>query len=109
MQFANTSEAPLIYAALINTKKGAGKAVLTMLACARDDHAHLPREIMPRLHNGKGQESLGTELETFRREHAIRRTTTQGYDPSANPIWGTRQWASQAQRSAALNKRSESI
>ena len=47
-------------------------------------HGHLPGEIVFRLHSDKGGEFLSEPLEAYCRFHAIRRATTQGFDPSAN-------------------------
>ena len=75
---------PLVYAALIAQKSEAAAAVMQMLATARDDHGRLPHELVFRLHSDKGQEFLPESLEAYCRLHAIARTTTAGYDPSAN-------------------------
>ena len=73
-----------MYAALAETKSQAASAVMALLADVREDHAHLPRELVFRLHSDRGQELLPEALEAFCRFHAIKRTTTAGYDPSAN-------------------------
>ena len=75
---------PLIYASLLATKSEASAAVMTVLARIRDDHGHLPGEVVFRLHSDKGSEFLTDQLEQYCQRHGIRRTTTQGYDPSAN-------------------------
>ena len=75
---------PLVYAALIAQKSEAAAAVMQMLATARDDHGRLPHELVFRLHSDEGQEFLPESLEAYCRLHAIARTTTAGYDPSAN-------------------------
>ena len=78
------SRMPLVYADVIPTKADAAAAVQRLLARVRDDHGHMPDDIVFRLHSDKGQEFLPTALEQYCEYHGIRRTTTQGYDPSAN-------------------------
>ena len=75
---------PLVYATVISTKAEAGAAVMQLLATVRDDHATLPREVVIRLHSDRAQELLPDTLEAYCKLHAIKRTTTAGYDPSAN-------------------------
>ena len=75
---------PFVYADILNAKGDAAVAVMKLLARVKDDHASLPTEIVFRLHSDKGQEFLSKELEEYCYKNGIRRTTTQGYDPSAN-------------------------
>ena len=75
---------PLLYAEVLPHKADASAGVQRLLARARDDHGHLPNHIVFRCHSDRGQEFLNRSLEKYCEEHAIRRTTTQGYDPSAN-------------------------
>ena len=75
---------PLVYAEVIHAKSDAAAAVKRLLARVKDDHASMPSEIVFRLHSDTGQEFLSVELEEYCAFHGIRRTTTQGYDPSAN-------------------------
>ncbi len=75
---------PLLYAAVVSNKSQAAAAVQRMLARVRDDHGHLPGHVVFRLHSDKGQEFLPETLEKYCELHGIRRTTTAGYDPSAN-------------------------
>ena len=57
---------------------------MRLLARVRDDLGTMPSSIPFRLHSDKGQEFLPKSLERFCELHGIRRTTTAGYDPSAN-------------------------
>ena len=75
---------PLIYAEVIPTKAEATEAVTRMLAHVRDDHGTCPHGAVFRVHSDRGQEFLTHELEKFCADRGIRRTTTAGYDPSAN-------------------------
>ena len=75
---------PLLYAEVLSHKADASAGVQRLLARARDDHGHLPNHVVFRCHSDRGQEFLNRSLEKYCEEHAIRRTTTQGYDPSAN-------------------------
>ena len=75
---------PFLYAEVLSHKADASAGVQRLLARARDDHDHLPNHIVFRCHSDRGQEFLNRSLEKYCEEHAIRRTTTQGYDPSAN-------------------------
>ena len=75
---------PLLYAEVLSHKADAAAGVQRLLARARDDHGHLPDHVVFRCHSDRGQEFLNKSLERYCEEHAIRRTTTQGYDPSAN-------------------------
>ena len=74
----------LLYAEVLSHKADASAGVQRLLARARDDHGHLPNHVVFRCHSDRGQEFLNKSLERYCEEHAIRRTTTQGYDPSAN-------------------------
>ena len=75
---------PLIYAEILSHKADASSGTQRLLARARDDHGHLPGHVVFRCHSDKGQQFLNKSLEKYSEEHAIRRTTTAGYDPSAN-------------------------
>ena len=74
----------LLYVEVISAKADAAAATQRLLARARNDHGHLPTHIAFRLHSDKGQEFLSNALEQYCADHGIRRTTTAGYDPSAN-------------------------
>ena len=45
---------PLVYAALLGTKDEAPIAVMHLLAQVRNQHAHLPTEVIFRLHSDQG-------------------------------------------------------
>ena len=75
---------PLIYCEVVNQKAEAAAATERMLAQCRDEHGHLPSHAVFRLHSDKGQEFCPHSLEKYCQAHGIRRTTTAGYDPSAN-------------------------
>ena len=75
---------PLLYAALLGSKAEAADGVKSLLAQINDDHAGLPHSLYFRLHSDRGGEFLSEELNAYCREHAIHKTTTQGYDPNAN-------------------------
>ena len=75
---------PLVYAEVISTKGDATEAVKRLLAHVRDDHGSVPNGVVFRVHSDRGQEFLSTDLEAHCARLGIRRTTTAGYDPSAN-------------------------
>ena len=80
---------PLIYAEIVSSKAEAGEAVKRMVAQVREEMGRLPLSLpshwnVHRLHSDKGQELLPKTLDAFCLNNGIRRTTTQGYDPSAN-------------------------
>ena len=75
---------PLVYAEVVSTKGDATEAVKRLLAQVRDDHASLPQGVVFRAHSDRGQEFLSADLEAHCARLGIRRTTTAGYDPSAN-------------------------
>ena len=55
-----------------------------MLAQVKDDHGHLPKEVVYRVHSDKGSEFVNNDLQTWCNEKGIHMTHTAGYDPSAN-------------------------
>ena len=80
---------PLIFVEIVGSKADAGDAVKKMIAQVREEMGRLPLTLpthwnVHRLHSDKGQELLPKSLDDFCLQHGIRRTTTQGYDPSAN-------------------------
>ena len=75
---------PLIYCELLSKKSDATAGVQTLLAQVRDDHGHFPETLVYRLHSDRGQEFLTHSLDRYCQLHGINRTTTAGYDPSAN-------------------------
>ena len=75
---------PLVYCEVVNQKAEAAAATERMLAQVRDEHGHFPHHAVFRLHSDKGQEFCPHSLERYCEAHGIRRTTTAGYDPSAN-------------------------
>ena len=79
-----TSRLPLVYVEVVNQKADAASATERMLAQIRDEHGHLPSHAVFRLHSDRGQEFCPLSLERYCERHGIRRTTTAGYDPSAN-------------------------
>ena len=84
LQGARAQRVPLLYVSVVSTKAEASSAVQRLLAKVRDDHGHLPDHVVFRLHSDKGLEFLSASLEKYCEHHGIRRTTTAGYDPSAN-------------------------
>ena len=46
---------PLLYVEVITHKKDSTGAVKRLIAKVRDDHGHMPREVLVRLHSDKGQ------------------------------------------------------
>ena len=83
-QQSESSDRPLIYAALLGSKAEAPDAIKGILAKVNDDHGNLPHTLYFRLHSDRGGEFVNQQLETYCREHAIHKTTTQGHDPNAN-------------------------
>ena len=75
---------PLIYCELLSKKSDATAGVQTLLAQARDDHGHFPGTLVYRLHSDRGQEFQSHGLDRYCQLHGINKTTTAGYDPSAN-------------------------
>ena len=81
--------APLIYVEIVTSKSEAGTAVKKMIAQLREELGKFP-ETLPthwnvhRLHSDRGQELMDKTLNEYCLNNGIRRTTTQGYDPSAN-------------------------
>ena len=62
---------------------------MKMSALMREEFGKCPAELpdkftVHRMHSDKGQELLPASLDAYCLQHGIRRTTTQGYDPSAN-------------------------
>ena len=80
---------PLVYAEIVGSKAEAGDAAKRIIAQIREEIGRMPLTLpehwtVHRLHSDKGQELLPKSLDTFCFNHGIRRTTTAGYDPSAN-------------------------
>lgn len=73
---------PLTVAALLGSKAEAAEVVKGLLATSNDGYAGLPHPLYFRLHSDRGGEFLSEELTTYRKQHAIRGTITQGYDPN---------------------------
>jgi len=74
----------LIYAALLEGKYEAAAAVKHLLAQVNNDHASYPTDLVFRIHSDQGGEFVNDELNTYCDERGIHKTTTSGYDPSAN-------------------------
>ena len=48
---------PLIYVDIVAQKKDSTEAVKRLIARVRDDHGHMPREVLLRLHSDRGRSS----------------------------------------------------
>ena len=80
---------PLIYVEIIEFKHQASQAIMKMIALMREELGGFPSSLpeswtVHRLHSDKGGELLPRSLDDYCAQKGIRRTTTQGYDPSAN-------------------------
>ena len=75
---------PILYAALLEKKSDATRAIQSVLAQAKAEIGTMPKRMIYRLHSDLGGEFLGPELQKYLLFHAIQHTTTQGYDPSSN-------------------------
>ena len=79
----------MIYVEIVTSKAEAGTAVKKMVAQLREEFGKFP-DMLPthwtvhRLHSDRGQELMDKTLNEYCLNNGIRRTTTQGYDPSAN-------------------------
>ena len=81
--------APLIYVEIVSAKSEVGTAVQKMIAQIREELGQFPESLpthwnIHRLHSDRGSELMAKELNDYCNLHGIRRTLTQGYDPSAN-------------------------
>ena len=82
-------ENPLIYCEVVEFKSQAADAIIKMMALMREELGRFPTSMpaswtVHRLHSDTGQELLPKKLDEYCLDKGIRRTTTQGYDPSAN-------------------------
>ena len=75
---------PLVYCEIISKKSEASAAVQRLIGQVRDEHGSSPKTLVFRLHSDKGQEFCTHTLDRFCQHLGIHRTTTSGYDPSAN-------------------------
>ena len=75
---------PILYAALLQKKSDATKAIQTILAQAKAEFGSMPQKMIYCLHSDLGGEFLGSDLQAYLLFHGIHHTTTQGYDPSSN-------------------------
>ena len=75
---------PLIYAEILSGKADAPAAVKHLIARVRDDHGHVPAEVIFRIHSDKGSEFVNADLEKYCNKMGRRQTHTAGYDPSAS-------------------------
>ena len=57
---------------------------MRLMAQVREELGYLPNGFPHRLHSDKGTEFVNTRLQEYCNMHGIRKTTTAGYDPSAN-------------------------
>ena len=81
---AEDLQRPILYAALLEKKGDAPKAIMGLLAQIRSEHGGFPQGLVFRLHSDKGLEFINEELDDYLKFHGIHHTTTQGYDPSSN-------------------------
>ena len=82
-------QTPLVYVEILEFKHQAAEAIMKMVALMREELGNFPTSLpeswtVHRLHSDKGSELLPKALDTYCLDKGIRRTTTQGYDPSAN-------------------------
>ena len=79
----------LVYVEIWEFRHQAAEAIMKMVALMREELGNFPTSLpeswtVHRLHSGKGSELLPKALDAYCLDKGIRRTTTQGYDPSAN-------------------------
>ena len=80
---------PLIYVELLATKQEAARAIKKVIAQARHEHGGFPvtldlNPLFTRLHSDQGGEFMSEDLCRLCEDNGIHKTSTQGYDPSAN-------------------------